>query len=359
MTNNYTALGVKDLLFREELICNTRSFFQQAHFHEILSPVLVASVPNEPNIYPFETRWCKDQTSSSDISESTNHLKLFLSTSPESFLKKVLSGGRLRKVFSIAHSFRNLENSGELHTPEFLMLEWYSVDSNLDDLKKQVSDLIRFLFIEILKTTETNYQGHKISIEPTSISLNNLFREKFNRDLLSLSHISEITQLANQLGFSTTNSNWEQIFNQIFLNHIEPDLPKNLVFLTDFPAKISPLCKTQADSDHLAERFEVYLAGIEIGNGNTDATDWQRIQDTFNNDLLEKKRNSFTQQLDQDFIRTLKSLDQQKIQTAGIGVGLDRLQMIMQNRTEIMNFLDNFPCNEIGTKPFAVDGVRA
>src|SRR6266498_2907542 len=99
---------------REELIHQTRQFFRTKNFREIIAPVLKESLPLEPNIYPFQTTWNRHNKQN----------PLYLVTSPESSLKKMLAKG-VGNCFAIGHSFRNLESAGTKHNPEFLMLEWY------------------------------------------------------------------------------------------------------------------------------------------------------------------------------------------------------------------------------------------
>src|SRR5258708_367510 len=109
---------LQPFFIREEIIKSIRSFFEEQYFHEVIIPILYSSLPLEPTLYSFSTTW---KTNEGDR-------ELYLCTSPESALKKMLAVG-IGNCFAIGKSFRNLESSGPRHNPEFLMLEWYREDA--------------------------------------------------------------------------------------------------------------------------------------------------------------------------------------------------------------------------------------
>lgn len=223
------------VITRQKLVTQIRQFFLDRHFQEITIPILHPFIPVEPNIYPFTTTW--------SLSQSKKQ-KLFLATSPESYLKQLISQG-LGDCFAISSCFRNLENIGPHHQPEFLMLEWYEIDKN---------------YLDIIATAQ---------------------------ELLKSFGFSNFQKLSLKKFFSTFPAT-EPDFNQFFLNHVEPRLPTDPVFLTDYPAFLSPLAaesgeankffvpplrearKILSASQSIAQRFELYINRVEIANGCTE-----------------------------------------------------------------------------------------
>ncbi len=141
-------------------------------------------------------------------------------------------------------------------------------------------------------------------------------------------------KVAADRGYNTQNATWEQLFNQIFLNEIEAKLPHDPFFLTDYPAKISSLCARRKDKPYLAERFELYINGIEIANGNTENTDAEEILDSMEKEEhYRKKRSLICPPIDMEFIEALRKMSAKSY--AGIGLGIDRLAMVLGGITDI------------------------
>lgn len=260
--------------FREKIIKRIREYFTDMNFHEVITPVLNKNIPLEPNIYPFVTG------------------PYFLSTSPEKNLKKMLALG-IGNCFSIGHSFRNLEASGPLHTPEFFMLEWYRKNADYTVIMNDVKKLITFLDKQLTK-------GWNV------FSLPKLFKKYAKLDLIEF--IGDTKNRAD--------------YDKIFVNEIESRLPKTPLFLIDYPSIISPLCKPKKDNPLLAERFEFYMNGIELANGNTENTN------------IESVKKGLRKPLDKEFLSSLKKM--QNASYAGVGLGLDRLTMILTKSDRII-----------------------
>lgn len=292
---------------QSDFLRSIREYFWKQNFTEVEIPYLNSSLPIEPNIYSFKTTWTQ---------KNKNY---YLPTSPELALKKFLAKNQesrrdpLRGCFAISHCFRDLEDSGPLHTPEFLMLEWYEVGKNLDDLKKSSQKFVAHLLPKI-KFTDL--------ILPSSLPQN------------------------------------EPDFNQFFLNQIEPKLPRNkAVFITGYPAFLSPLAKSKATTDReamfflernhprlmpkgvstkkkslpnnqVAERFEFYINGIEIGNGCVENLDVNSIEKSFLSEQQYRQINHLPlHPYSHDFIESIKTLPP----CSGIGLGIDRLLGIINS----------------------------
>jgi lysyl-tRNA synthetase class 2 len=168
--------------------------------------------------------------------------------------------------------------------------------------------------------------------------LDQLFAKKFNQSLKQLQPLAAIKNLAENLNYETANATWEQLFNQIFMNQIEPGLGKNPFFLIDFPAQISPLCQPKPDNPHLAKRFEFYLNGLEIANGNSEQTDPQIVQQHFEQEQQYRRHQNLPiAPLDHKFIQALEKLHQTGCSYAGVGLGIERLAMLAANQKALSN----------------------
>ncbi|PWU22974.1 hypothetical protein C5B42_04515 [Candidatus Cerribacteria bacterium 'Amazon FNV 2010 28 9'] len=305
------------LLARERVIKAVRSFFDAQGFHELITPVLNSSIPTEPNVYPFATRW----------NTIEGEKQLFLATSPEKKLKYWLAQ-EMGNCYSIGHSFRNLEQTGPKHTPEFLMLEWYRKHATYETIMDDTKRLLAFVAKALGQ--HTHHQPWQI------YSMDTLFQQYVESSIEHLITDKVLIDVAQKKGYQTEQATWEQLFDQLFLNEIEPHLPNISFFLTDFPARISPLCAIQREKPWLAQRFEVYAQGMEIGNGNTEQTDTTIVRQYMEQEREVRIKNGQTvSPLDEEFLSSLQTLHETGKSYAGIGLGIDRLTLMMTNGQQI------------------------
>lgn len=317
-------LSLQDLLAREQVIKAVRAFFDNKGFHEVITPVLNTALPLEENLFSFKTTWARG------VEQET----LYLPTSPESNLKKLLAQG-IGNCYSIGHSFRNLEDSGSLHSPEFLMLEWYREDATYIDIMRDTKELINYVGLWVSRSLGmqiTNDFSTAFSADQWPMySLEILFQEKAGITLEDACEGDRLLSLAKTKGYSVEGASWSQVFDQMFLNEIEPHLSKEPFFLVDFPARMSPLCTIQKDKPYLAERFEFYMNGIEIGNGNTENLDAEYVQSSFEQVLAARNKEGKTvHPYDSEFIEALRTLQKTGKSYAGIGLGVERLALLLQ-----------------------------
>jgi elongation factor P--beta-lysine ligase len=278
----------KPIFVREEVIKSTREFFYAKNFHEVIVPVLNDAVPLEPQLSPFTTL----------RNSLEGAKKQYLSLSPERGLKRMLATG-MGSCFALGKSFRNLENTGTQHIPEFLMLEWYRENADCHLIMEDAEELILFI--------QKRCNGIASSFPPLAttsgwrrISLDELLKKRLGSDYERIMYDDA--------------KGWRERFDQLFVNEIESRFPKEPFFLTDFPARISPLCKLQKERPQLAERFELYLNGVEVGNGNMENTDADSV------------RKALGEPVDETFLSALKKMSSKTY--AGMGLGIDRLAMI-------------------------------
>lgn len=320
--------SLKHVILRDELMKATRAFFTERKFCEVIPPVLNNAIPNEPNLYPFLTSWNRNGV------EETRYLP----TSPERALKIALSAG-LGDCYAIGHCFRNLEGAGALHSPEFLMLEWYRVQSSYQKIMKEVEEYILYVSHGLSATYVHASSCHAELVEASRkgwviISLEERFEKLSGTSYERLVTDDKVLKgVAKQRGYTVENASWRQIFDQILVNEIESHLPEDPVFLIDFPSRISPLCKKKSHAPHIAERFELYIGGVEIANGNNENTNVSEIRTVF-----EKETGEGKSPLDIQFLEALQKMNYSGNCYAGVGLGLDRLLMVMMGVQEIAAF---------------------
>ncbi len=343
---------------RERVIKAIRKFFDVKGFHEIETPLLIAHPPAESYLDVFQTMLF-------DRHRHPTHA--YLSTSPEVSLKKLMAAG-LGNCYAITKSFRNMETQSTLHNPEFTILEWYRKGADYKDIMKDCEELLLALYSSVIARSEAtrqsleiasvasgdsrndnvlHYQGKTIDLSPPWERLT--VAESFKRyanvnfdEFLDMTHARKIVQ---KKGYQVEeHTSWEKLFNQIFLNEIEPHLGlKKPTILYEYPAEMAALAKNKASDPRFAERFEFYVNGLELGDAYSELTDWRQQEDRFHKELAEIKRLGKTQyDYDHDFIEALKV----GLPTcSGIAVGVDRLVMLLADTKDIADTLF-FPASE-------------
>lgn len=325
---------------RERVIDAIRAFFKKEKFHEVETPLLLPQPSTEPFLEVFET--------SLAFSDGRRE-RAFLPTSPEFFMKKLLAAGS-GSIFQICKSFRNGEGRSSKHNPEFTILEWYRTPGDYRDIMDDTEHLMQ----HILKTVKKNakgklrYQGkvYTLSSPWERITVSQAF-ERYagitQDDMLSKEKLLEVgSKKGYQVDRDTT---WEQMFNQILMNEIEPNLgTKTPTILYDYPASQAALSKKRDDDPRFAERFEVFLAGFELGNAFTELTDAVEQKQRCLEDLAERRRLGKVEYgLDEDFI---KALEAGMPPTGGVAVGVDRLIALFADVASIQDTM-LFPVDDL------------
>ena len=308
---------------REKTIKAIRAFFDGQGFHEIETPLLIAHPPAESYVDVFETTL---------FDRHRNPTKAYLSTSPEVPLKKLMVAG-LGNCYAITKSFRNMETQSNLHNTEFTLLEWYRVGANYMDITRDCEQLLLSIARFI------SFQGNVIDLSAPWERLTVV--EAFAKwaDINFDDFLENAKEIALKKGYRVDpKTTWEQLYNQIFLNEIEPHLGFGKpMILYDFPAVMGALAKKKASDSRFAERFELYIAGLELGDCYSELTDWKEQEERFKKELEEVKRLGKTEyDYDHDFIEALKvGLPE----CSGIAVGVDRLVMLFADVTDIADTL--------------------
>lgn len=317
-----------------------RDFFLQRSFLETRTPLLVPCPGMEPHIRPFAVN-------------STEGTPLFLPTSPEFAMKRLLVGG-LERIFQICPAFRD-EPYSVTHSPEFTMLEWYRAYASYEDIMRDTEELFAFIAIQLFGKPSFVFQGQEISVATPwpRLRIRDLFQKMAGIDLTQASTAEDLADECARLGIKANleRENWDDLYFKIWLNVIEPRLPPNqAVFVTRYPASQAALSVIDEDSDgsRWARRFEVYAGGIELGNAFEELTDpdEQRRRFIKDMDLREKVYGpSFPKNpLDEGF---LEALAEGMPPSGGIAMGVDRMVMLFANEPEISYtlWIDPNSCN--------------
>ncbi len=295
-----------------QFLSDVQNFFLMKDFIQAQTPSLVDCPGTEPTLDPFFT----------DFNLGSKKYSKTLPTSPELHLKKLLTAG-YENIFELKNCFRNNEIT-EIHQPEFTMLEWYRSYSLLGDIEVDVVELISRL----------DTQKKFTVVERFSVS--QLFEKYADFKLKPETSIEELKSLCGSLGIAnSTNDSWNDLFHRVWVEKVDPYL-KNHPFLmvNQYPPSQAALAKIGAFG--WAERFEIYLNGVEIANAFLELNDPAIQKERFEKDLEEKSRMGKTSiLLDAQF---MKALEYGMPPAAGIALGVDRLFMVTAGFKSITDF---------------------
>ncbi|MCA9387062.1 hypothetical protein KC669_03435, partial [Candidatus Dojkabacteria bacterium] len=289
---------------KEYTIKAVRKFFENKNYHELESPILTDSLPQERYLDALYT----------DITLQNGESKrAYLIPSTETWNKKILVAG-LGNHFVITKVFRGLEEIGPNHSPEFTMLEWYQVGDNYFDLMDTTEELVRYIITFINEKSERphpvpinrnhpllkgegyklNYQGQEIDFGTKwdRFSVRELLRKHVNIELEEIELVENFRKIAIEKGFEITDQDdWQTIFEIIFSSAVEPNFAKDKpTFVYDFPRILCPLTKVKESDPLVSEKTEFYIAGKEIGNGYTELTDWEEQKRRFDEEQAEREK---------------------------------------------------------------------
>lgn len=328
---------------REKVIDAIREYFKDEGFHEAEVPLLLPTPSTEPFLEVFKTELKDDQGKRWDG---------FLPSSPEFALKKLLSAGS-GSIFTITKSFRNGEGRSSRHNPEFSILEWYRTPGDYMNVATDFENLMLHILKSIPRpqyssTSVLKYQGKKYDLGSPweRISVAAAFQKFAGIETETMLDEQKLKEVGRQKGYQVTEqTTWEEIWNQILANEIESKLGvKGPTILYDYPVSQAALSKKKVSDPRFAERFEVFMAGFELGNCFSELTDWKEQERRCLADLEERKALGKTEYpMDKDFIEALKL---GMPETGGIAVGVDRLVALFADTPDIADTLF-FPVSEM------------
>jgi elongation factor P--(R)-beta-lysine ligase len=332
-------------LMRGRVIRAIRSFFDVGGFAEVETPLLVASPGMEPYLDVFETRLTSARG-------GVSH-RAFLTTSPEYAMKKLLVAG-LPRIYQVCKSFRNDEEVSRGHNPEFTILEWYRAHADYRAIMADCEALFAAIWHDLNRDAQPGDEpalivgSQRVLLSPPweRLTVREAFAHYADIDLDAVHTETDMRACLARKGYAADpGTTWEQGYHQIFLNEIEPRLGQTRpTILLDYPASMAALARRKPDDPRYAERFEVYVAGIELGNAFSELTDADEQLARLQAERAERAALGKTlYEIDADFIDALRI---GMPPSAGIAVGVDRLVMLFAGAASIQGTLW-FPAHEL------------
>ena len=325
---------------RAAIAAGLRNWFRGQGFVEIETGILQVSPGNETHLHA---------PSAELMGPSGEHNRRYFRTSPEFACKKLLAAGETR-IVEFARVFRDRER-GDLHLPEFTMLEWYRANEGyeavIDDCLAVIANSAR-----IAGTNTFSFRGR--SCDPQAAAERLTVADAFGRyagiDLLSTLEKSDGNRVALAAAAKdcvrvADDDTWSDIFSKILVEHVEAKLGQGrLTVLYDYPAPESALARRKPGDPRVAERFEVYACGVELANGFGELTDAAEQRARFVQAMDEKERRYGERYpIDEDFIAAVGAMPQ----ASGVALGFDRLVMLASGATRIDQVVWTPPVGEV------------
>jgi lysyl-tRNA synthetase class 2 len=321
------AVALEILQLRADLLAEIRAFFAARGVLEVDTPALASAAVTDPHLESFVTHY--------RAPGQRCHRSLYLQTSPEFFMKRLLASGS-HSIYQIAKVFRNGE-LGHHHNPEFSLLEWYRLGFDHHRLMDEVAELLATLLkqrLPLLDHERLSYREvfrHYLDLDPHRTSVAELKACALDQDLTAPPRMP-----------SDDPNPWLDLL----LSHcIAPELGRGrLTFIYDYPASQAALARVRAGSPPLAERFELYLNGLELANGFHELTDAKEQARRFVRDNRLRRRKGLTAMpIDRHFLAALTA---GLPDCAGVALGIDRLLMLAAGKTSLAEVIA-FPSERV------------
>lgn len=299
-------------------------FMQRKRYLKIDLPVLSPALIPESYLEVFETEFRYLQ----------NRRKLYLTPSPELFLKRLLTRG-VGSCYYLGKAFRNSEPNSNFHLPEFTMLEYYKMGATYMDIAEELLLMLKYIALRLSKENKVVYKNTTVFLDRwEKLSIAQAFEKYAGISTEELFDHRLFFAKAKKKGYKIDNFSYEDVWSQMYTQEVEPHLGMNgyPTLIYDYPQEFAALAKLN-DDGKTAQRFEFYLAGIELGDCYTELTDWKEQKDRFKiEDFRRKKDKKISHPIDKGFIQALQyGLNP----CAGIAIGFDRLAMVFTNATSV------------------------
>jgi len=314
----------KVFIQRGKILDIIRNFLKERGFLEVETPMM-HPIPGGAAARPFVTH------------HNTLDVDLYLRIAPELYLKRLIVGG-FERVFEINRNFRN-EGMSTIHNPEFTMLEFYMAYADYEELMTLTEALFSTLAQEVRGKTRFMYQGTEIDFTAPWERLPYLeaIARKHEVQLGDLADDKKVADLLRRAGLPVKeeDSIWKRL-NILFEETVEPGLT-GPVFIIDYPTEISPLAKRKPEQPELTERFELYIASREIANAFSELNDPKDQRSRFESQVAQRDAGDpEAHQMDEDYLR---ALEYGMPPTAGEGIGIDRLVMLLTDQASIRDVI--------------------
>ena len=310
---------------RTRIIRFIRQFLDDKGFMEVETPMMQV-IPGGATARPFVTR------------HNALDMEMFLRIAPELYLKRLVVGG-FERVYEINRNFRN-EGLSTRHNPEFTMLEFYQAYADYHDLMDITEEMLRGLCQQVLGTTQVAYQGEhydfgspfqRMSIKQSILHFNSDISEA------ELNDLDQARAIASRLEIPLKESyGLGKVQVEIFEKTVEHRL-MNPTFITAYPTEVSPLARRNDEDPSVTDRFEFFVGGREIANGFSELNDAEDQAERFRKQVEEKEAgDDEAMHYDEDYVR---ALEHGMPPTAGEGIGIDRLVMLLTDSPSIRDVL--------------------
>ncbi|NYV68863.1 lysine--tRNA ligase [Bacillus sp. Gen3] len=314
----------RTFITRSLIIQSMRRYLDQHGYLEVETPMMHA-IAGGASARPFITH------------HNALDMPLYMRIAIELHLKRLIVGG-LEKVYEIGRVFRN-EGVSTRHNPEFTMIELYEAYADYKDIMKLTENLVAHIAKEVLGTTTIQYGDNEVNLEPEwrRLHMVDAVKEYTGVDFWNVTTVEEARQLANEHGIETTkHMQYGHIVNEFFEQKVEERLIQP-TFIYGHPVEISPLAKKNDEDPRFTDRFELFIVGREHANAFTELNDPIDQRERFEAQLKEREQgNDEAHQMDDDFI---EALEYGMPPTGGLGIGIDRLVMLLTNSASIRDVL--------------------
>ncbi|MDH3798234.1 MAG: lysine--tRNA ligase, partial [Desulfobacterales bacterium] len=312
---------VRDLFVkRSRIVQEVRTFFLERDFLEVETPMM-QPIPGGAEAEPFKTH------------HNALGMDLFLRIAPELYLKRLVVGG-FERVFEINRNFRN-EGVSTQHNPEFTMLEFYQAYATFSDLMELTEQLVSTVARAVIGSTVLSYQNNPIELAGPwrRITLQKALVDIGGIDSALLNDKDALLDFAAQKGIKITKTGrLGKVITKLFDVLVEPQLIQP-TFITGYPAEVSPLSRRSDEQPDITERFELFIAGREIANGFSELNDPVDQKSRFAQQVENRRAGDQEAHLmDEDYI---EALEYGMPPTAGEGIGIDRLVMLLTDAVSI------------------------
>lgn len=312
-------------LTRTKLLQAIRNFMVNHRFLEVETPML-HPIPGGATARPFATH------------HHALDMPMFLRIAPELYLKRLVVGG-FERVFEINRNFRN-EGLSTRHNPEFTMMEFYQAYADYTELMDFSEQLLKTVSLEVLGTSAFEYQGHQIDFgRPFErlTMLEALLKYQPQWDVKQLTDLASLKELVKQLGLEITEVDGVGKLQMMLFEEKVEHLLIQPTFITGYPTEVSPLARASALDPNMTDRFELFIAGRELANGFSELNDPHDQAERFRKQVEAKDAGDLeAMHFDHDYI---EALEYGLPPTAGEGIGIDRLVMLLTNTPAIRDVI--------------------
>jgi len=315
---------VKDVFEKRSMVITAiREFLNKNKFLEVETPIL-QPIYGGAAARPFTTH------------HNTLDMKLYLRIANELYLKRLIVGG-FDRVYEFAKDFRN-EGMDRFHNPEFTQVELYVAYQDYKWMMEFVEQLFSHVALTVFGSTKIKFRGHDIELAPPwrRLPMFEAIKEFTGIDISNLDE-EALRKVAKELNIEVKpEMGTGKLIDEIFGEKVEPNLIQP-TFIMDYPIEMSPLAKKHRDNPRVVERFEPIIGGKEVGNAFTELNDPIDQRERFMDQMkLREKGDDEAQMLDEDFLR---ALEYGMPPTTGLGIGIDRLIMLLTNQPSIRDVI--------------------